>query len=131
MKVVKINLGQTFLNIDDSGNMKDETGKDITAKAAIRLALCTELQQDHEGDSASQVDRRMKNFDLLSNIREAKETLVLSEEEANYLKTRVSMVLPLLISGPLLSALSKVKALADAAPVEANAVAKTDSESPL
>jgi hypothetical protein len=111
MKIVTVDLNGRFKNLDD-GCVVDEKGNAITVKTALRTALATELKTDGEGDQAAIVERRLKNFDLLCEIRDCQsDKIALTPEQAEYLKGRCAVVFTTLVSGPLLRALSKVEEL--------------------
>lgn len=108
MKVVNVNLGLKFPNIDNSGNMLDQDGaKETILKDVLKIALASELKTDSEGSQVDVVERRLKNYDLLADIRDSvDDAITITPEQADYLKNRVAVIFPTLIAAPAIKHLN-------------------------
>jgi len=97
---MKIDLTVKFLGLDDEP-IKDEKGKEMTMYDILRIASVTEVKGDTDGSDA--IERRMKNYDIFLNVKNAGpacKEYEISAEEIVHIKARIGQVFSTLICGP-------------------------------
>jgi hypothetical protein len=102
---MKLNLGQTFLNLEDK-LFEEEPGKPLTLRRALLMSVTAELPGDSQGSGPDILVTRMTNFDIYLAIRESKDDeFEVTAEDVVHLKKRVPLVLHTLICGPVINLL--------------------------
>lgn len=98
---MKLLLNTTFKDLDGN-DMKDESGRVMTVKDALKIAVTGELPEDTQGGGQQAIETKMRNFDIYLKIREARDEVDLTPEEIVHLKPRIAKIFHVLVVGPLL-----------------------------